>query len=56
MVCTNIISMVVNITIERIDRKRSVRNKMMGVEMGVMQQSNGVGNGLGEGSGEDKGE
>ena len=54
MVCTNVILTVVNIAVERINRKRSI-HKMMGVEMGVMQQSNEVGKGQGKRWG-DKGE
>ena len=55
MVRINVISMVVNIAIERNDRKHSIR-KVMGAEMGATQQPNGVGKGRGEGWGEDKGE
>ena len=50
MVCANVILMVVNIAFERTNRKRSMR-KRMGVEMGAMQQSNGVGRGGGEDGG-----
>ena len=47
MVRTNVILIVVNIAFERIYRKRSICKKM-GVEMGAMQQSNGVGRGGGK--------
>ena len=53
MVRANIILMVVNIAFERINRKHSIRNRMR-VQMGAMQQSNGVGRGGGEDGGRNK--
>ena len=50
LVRTNVILIVVNTAFERIYRKHSICKKM-GVEMGAMQQSNGVGRGGGKDGG-----